>query len=190
MPPLINAMWQHINCVHASRSVFPPIQQYHTDNRLICSVCHWAYHKRFTKQGCQRQLLDSRCGNPLVDPMDMPSLTFSAVNLDPNSPEALQPDPHRESNCMSPDEDMLLHQAVETLQFDKDYSSFEADSFNALLSRYMTLSTPTVKHVPRSCRPLLAQLLAKEFQHASPNKIRQPWEFIYSDQHPKSLNSG
>ncbi len=167
--PSINAMWQHINCVHASRSEFPPIQQYHNDNRLICSVCHWAYHKRFIRQGCQRQLLDSRCGNPLVDPMDMPSLTFPVVNLDPHSPEALQRDPQRESSSVSPDEDMLLHlalQAVETLQFDKDYSSFEADSFNALLSKCMTLSTPTVKHVPRSCRPLLAQLLAKEFQHA------------------------
>ncbi len=92
--PSINAMWQHIHCVHASCSEFPPIQQYHIMTIVSSALCATGPIIKDSLDRDARQLLDSRCG------------------------------PQSESNSLSPDEDMQLHlalQAVESLQFDKDY---------------------------------------------------------------------
>lgn len=55
---------------------------------------------------------------------------------------------------------------MEVLHFNEDHHDSESASFEALMDSCMTLPVPTVKHIPRSCRPLLAQTLAKEFSHA------------------------
>lgn len=57
--------WQHINSVHISRSQFPPSGFITRHNRLVCSSpgCHWLYHSRLKKQGCQRRVMGSgKCG--------------------------------------------------------------------------------------------------------------------------------
>lgn len=48
-------LWGHIN-YHISLNMFPPKEFVTTNHRLMCSTqgCHWTYHARFKRQGCQR----------------------------------------------------------------------------------------------------------------------------------------
>ena len=66
-----------------------------------------------------------------------------------------------------------LH-AAESLHFDEDSKEYEMASFNMLMNTCMTLPLTTVKHIPRSCRPLLAQILSQEFARANRDSL---WGF-------------
>ena len=65
----------------------------------------------------------------------------------------------------------LALSAVEDLHFDVAHSEFEQASFDTLLSHCATLPCVSVRHIPRSCRPLLADVLAREFSYAHQHGI-------------------
>lgn len=55
---------------------------------------------------------------------------------------------------------------MESLLFEEAHLDVETDSFNALMHLCASLPISSIKHIPRSCRPLLAQTLAREFRYA------------------------
>ena len=61
--------------------------------------------------------------------------------------------------------------AANNLSIDPQYSSIEQICANALLEKVMSVPANTVGHVPRSCRPLWAQMLTTELGHANTNNI-------------------
>ena len=125
------------------------------------------------------------CGHHLVPP-ESADITFPQPQLAP-----LHPSPHSQPpispNASSPSQGMphpssyddkhllsLTLQAVESQQFDAAHSAVESDSFHALMHRYTFIPISSVKHMPRSCQPLLAQVLSSELKYA---RLKGIWGF-------------
>ena len=78
-PPIF---WQHINSIHISRGTLPPADFVVANYRLVCSTsgCHWLYHQRLRRVGCQRSLGDGKkCGGLLLSPDELPELGFAVL---------------------------------------------------------------------------------------------------------------
>lgn len=181
--PQTEIVYGHINVTHSSRSEHPSIIFYQDHNRLICSqdTCRWAYHEKFANRGCQRPISGTRCGGSLILPADATFLsdTSLAPRQDRQQPSTPYPSPGSPSHAdIQPEQQVttnktynhqdlitLAIEATESLQFQESHQ-VEAESFNALMHQATTLPTTSIKHIPRSCRPALAQIWAKEFRHA------------------------
>ena len=85
-----------MNAFHISRGDFPPQPFLSQHDRLVCSSpgCHWVYHRRFSRLGCQRRFPDrpDKCGGSLV-PLSSLSLSHAPAphNSPPPSPASLPP---------------------------------------------------------------------------------------------------
>lgn len=80
-PPLL---WKHINSCHVCRGELPQSDFIIDNNRLVCSAsnCHWIYHQRLRRAGCQRPLGNGRkCGGTLKSPVDLLDLAFARSKI-------------------------------------------------------------------------------------------------------------
>lgn len=175
-PPVV--LWQHINSVHIARHQFPPKDFITQHDRLMCSStsCHYIYHNRFWKLGCQRVIGDAhvKCGSSLVDPSILTQIPF-ATHISQHSERPLVPPSHlTSSNSVSTDSSTLLDlslTALENVSFNCQHASLEPQCIYHLLNCVMTSHVPTVKHIPKSCRSLLGEVLFKEFRYANSKNV-------------------
>ena len=169
-----SGLWQHINQVHISRNSFPPLPYFIQYSRFICSAntCRWAFHARFSSTGCKRSLGDgTHCNNPLQDLLHL-SLPFATsvppiATPIPASPVAAPPTNNNVTSC---DRDIAL-QAIVNLGLDATQLNSEKSFVDNLLEEVMLKPVTTISHVPRSIRPLLAEIMSQELRHASSGNI-------------------
>lgn len=112
------------------------------------------------------------CGGALVDPSTLLHLFFPSDLARPLPFEAFPPGgnvPIPASTFRSPLEIAL--DAVENLNLAQEYLGQESECVASLFSELMITHVPTVKHIPRACRPLLGEVLTKKLRNASSNNI-------------------
>ena len=88
------SLWQHKLKSHLFGN-FPPRELLREHDHLMCSTgsCHWVYHSRLRRLGCQRPSgNNTKCGGALLDPADIPTISWppplphSATHLDSLTP--------------------------------------------------------------------------------------------------------
>ena len=77
------SFWLHLNSYHIARAEFPSHEFLTHHDRLICSSsgCHWVYHRRFSRLGCQRRIPNSsdKCRGQLVTLASLPVQPTSSL---------------------------------------------------------------------------------------------------------------
>ena len=182
----VRALWQHINAVHISRKTFPDVDFLSSHARRVCCLCGFAYDKIWNL--CRRSTGSgrSRCCGKMEDPhlspwLHHPSGTSQAsdVTHEVSSARAVSDEvlPVPEIDCSSTshdvtdftsnDGDLVLKgmRAAADLRIGTTINDEEA-VFRAVMNEVVSLQVQTVAHVPKSVRPLLAEILAGELQHA------------------------
>ena len=107
--------------------------------------------------------------------------THESPTVNPEAPS------HRQSVSSAidysvPDDSVL--EAVRAVERLSCYSEQESFLFESIMSEIVTLSVTTVCHIPRSVRPLFAQVLAKELGHATLDGL---WGFARLFMLPKAV---
>lgn len=173
-PPL--SLWHHINATHISRGLFPPSDFITQHSRLICSTshCHWIYHSKF--KCCQRSTGQGRCRGALVDPSNLSYLPFPSPRPHPPVASANQhshPASADFSAAALPSTDLLeiALSAVAQRHLPAEHEDKEEICFNTLMDSIMSFYVPTIAHIPRSCRPLFGEALAKELRSACSDSL-------------------
>ncbi len=147
------AFWHHINLNHICLGIFPPSELLKEHNRLMCSQydCHWIYHSRFRRQGCQRPTgNNTKCGGALVDPLDLPTVPFqTTVSQAPSTiqeeADTLAPTPIS-TVCPHPETTLLevALEAVGNVCIDAQFAPFEEECVAAILHHLMILPATTI----------------------------------------------
>ena len=158
------AFCDHLNRVHASRSEFPPTTFLSTHDRLICSTpgCHRIYHSRFKNMGCQRRVGPrKKCGSSL-QLLDLNVIQSTPCSIHHVSPS---PQPAIFSSVPLVTYSSPLDAAMEvvvSLSWPNGCTFNEGEAIYSLFNTIMTTHVATVKHVPRSCRQLLGEVLCNK----------------------------
>ena len=145
------------SCSYFSKS-FSPISFFIQYNCWICSEpsCHWASHRRFIKSGCQRSKGQTRCCNPLFDPVItplscLPALlnSFHLIFQHPfrSFPPFKSPYPSLRNNRFWT---LLYKLLINTLHLDNDIHHLENDYVDAIFEDIVTTSIYTTSHIPRN----------------------------------------
>ena len=146
---------------------------YNQSYTTVCSThgCHWIYHSRFKKMGCQRRVGPSnKCGGSLqlLDLNVIPSTPRSICNVSPSPQPAIVPSVSFVMYSSPLDAAM---EAMVSLFWPNGCTFNEGEAIYTLFNTIMTTHVATVKHVPRSCRQLLGEFLCRELKNASSNNI-------------------
>ena len=171
------ALWHHINLEHISRRCFPSLDFVRLHGRRVCSSCGFAYARRWNF--CRRSQGSGlpRCGAAMIDPGTSawfhvtPDTSDASCNTGSSIPEAVNQDTRCSSHHYGTDVVFQALKLAETLPSD---STNETVLFQALMNEIITLPVTTVVHIPRSVRPLLAQVLSSELSHA---RLHGIWGF-------------
>ena len=180
--------WHHINCEHVTRRSFPTASFLSKNDRKVCSSCGFCYSSHWKL--CRRSTGIGRCGGTMEDPCVSSWISSQSVVDGSEVPlassnniqvcngtytassviESVSSVRHVHlSVCSDPALEgvkaaTLLTCALENEEF----------IFQSLMDEITGLQVNTICHVPRSVRPLLAQVLSVEFYHACSNGI---WGF-------------
>ena len=161
-------LWQHINSVHISRSTFPPVSFFDSCSHLICSKpsCRWASHSRFHNSGCRRLLSTGKhCGASLVQANTVSTIPISEHQMLPQSTPSTNTSIADDSPSTSSDPLDIGLNSVQCGSF-QGPAAMDSEVLNFMMELIMVCPVSTVAHIPRSVRPLLAQVLSVEFRKA------------------------
>ncbi|XP_062512774.1 uncharacterized protein LOC134188624 [Corticium candelabrum] len=170
------SLFQHINANHICYRNFPDVQFLEFHNRRLCSECGFAYGNRFSF--CRRSLGPGRgrCRGLMTHPSASSWLSqyeSTAVNGDigiQNSPEVAPTSASRITSSSVPvssSSNLVLEgiKAASMMSYPA-VGDMELSVFNSLMNEVVTTPVQTVTHVPKSVRPLLSVVLAKELRCA------------------------
>ena len=178
-----NSLWQHINLEHVSRSRFPSVSFLSAHKRRLCSECGFAYSAHW--KVCRRSQGPGRprCGGLMVDPLlsswlsrmasthDLASAPTDVTSRHSVTGESASGASSGSSSCPFTDqishfEDPVL-EAIEAACSLACPVHLEAVLFESLMQEVSLLQVKTTGHIPRSVRPVLAEVLATEFRNAT-----------------------
>ena len=153
----------------------------------MCAFCGFPYSSHW--QLCRRSLSPGhpRCGGQITEPklslwlQDMLStgngclvpegMTEATQGANPplmNDSGLSNQSVRTNSNFLSDD---TVLKAIRSLSKFFCYHQQEFITFQALMNEIMTLPIATICHIPRSVRPLFAEVLAKELRHATYDSV-------------------
>ena len=181
------SLLQHINSCHITYRQFPDTNFLESYNRRLCSNCGFAYEKRFSR--CRRSLGSGicQCRDEIVAPMLSPWLrdgtshrctSESAVDgaeavddVEAADGAEAADDTEVASEMQSPCvekviTDIVLDGIEAATTLGKPHGD-EEETLYSVMREIATLPVNTSMHVPSSVRPLLAQVLADEFNHCN-----------------------
>ena len=183
-------IWGHIKNFHIARNCWPETSFLEAHNRLICNKCKFGYDKRWYRSGCRQSVGSGRrCGGHLCHPSAilMPISSSNSNSSDDDSSKC-EKDPSHLKSCYSldsesqisfftlpPSTDNLLDIALEAVSkqcLTAQFLPYEADCVHAILNSCLVTRTATVTHIPRSCRPLVAELFLQELRNANKNNLQ------------------
>ena len=156
-------------------------------HRCLCAECGFSYDKRFSV--CRRSLGPGRprCRDVMMDPHLSSWIEIKGCVQCPSVSQFQSLPPHSQADNLcdqafitlqtvgvSSCSDLVLEgiRAAATLVSPVDN---ESAIFSAVMNEIMTLHVDTVSHIPRSVRPLLAQVLAVKLRHACSGGL---WGFV------------
>ena len=171
-----NAKWQHVSLEHISRGVFPSAAYLTRNSRFLCSKCGFAYSRHWRPCRRSQGQGNCRCGGLMADPAVSSWLNSSMEVIDSNcgdgdSEACAHPHPPLESgistdtcsrSSSSSQSDIVLNGLFATATLSS--SEIDLKVFDAVMNEVMSLPIFTVVHVPKSVRPLLAEVLSQECQ--------------------------
>ena len=169
------SLFQHINSCHITYRQFPDTNFLESYNRRLCSDCWFAYEKRFRR--CRRSLGSgiSRCRGEMVAPMLSPWLrdgtshrcTSESATDGAEAADGTEVASEIQSPCVEKVITDIVLEGIEAATTLGKPHGDEEETLSSVRREIATLPVNTIMHVPASARPLLAQVLADEFNHCN-----------------------
>ena len=183
------SLFQHINASHITHHSFPDVGFLEHYHRRICSKCGFAYDKRFAS--CRRSMGSGRlrCRGVMVEPRLSSWLQQQTIHVSSQLDQNIQllsnekplfnsslTDESSEEQFVAPKSSVAVKdfgrdfvldgvKAASLMCYEYD-DEFELEVFNSFMNEASMLPIPTISHIPKSVRPLVAEIMAKELLHA------------------------